>query len=206
MAAGVLLLSTAPHPDVFDSTIAEAALDTPFWVAMHAALVVSTFLSVVGLVALYGLYGARLGRLGAVGFALAVVGLLVAACVFYFEAFFLPVSARHDLALFVWDGPVNGSWGLRLSALMGLWIVGLVILGIALARSGVVPRAPALTLAVSAAAFALLEVPFVPVLGPLSTLAWGVGHVWVGAALWTGTTGHVAAASRRRSPVPTGPG
>ena len=160
----------------------------------------------IGLFALYGQHGARLGRLGAAGFALAVVGLLVAACVFYFEAFLLPVFARHDPALFAWDGPVMGSWGLRLSALAGLWIVGLVILGIALARSGVVPRAAGLTLAFSAAAFAVFLGPFVPVLGPLSTLAWAVGHVWVGAALWTGTTGRVAAASHRRSPVPSGHG
>ena len=202
MVAGLLLLSTAPHPDVFESTFAEAALDTPFWTAMHAALLVSAFLSLVGLFALYGEHGARLGRLGAAGFALAVVGLVVAACVFFFEAFLLPVFARHDPALFAWNGPVVGSWGFRLSPLAGLWIVGLVLLGIALARSGAVPRAAALTLAVSAAAFALLEGPFVPVLGPLSTVALAVGHVWVGAALWTGTAGRVADPSHNRSPVP----
>jgi hypothetical protein len=31
VAAGLLLLSTAPHPDVFDTTFADAALHTPFW-------------------------------------------------------------------------------------------------------------------------------------------------------------------------------
>ena len=113
MVAGLLLLSTAPHPDVFETTFADAALDTPYWTAMHAALLVSAFLSLVGLFALYGEHGARLGRLGAAGFALAVVGLVVAACVFFFEAFLLPVFARHDPELFTWDGPVVGSWGFR---------------------------------------------------------------------------------------------
>ena len=93
-----------------------------------------------------------------------------------------------------------------MSPLAGLWIVGLVLLGIALARSGVVPRAAALTLAVSGAAFAVLEGPFVPVLGPLSTLALTVGYVWVGAALWTGATGQVADTAHRHSPVPAGRG
>lgn len=184
--AGLLLLSTAPHPDVFESTFAEAALDTPFWVAMHAALLVSAFLTLVAVCGLYGLHAARLGRLGAVGIALAVIGLVVSSCALYFEAFLLPVVARHDPALFAWDGPVIGSWGFRLSALAGLWLVGMGLLGIALARSGVVPPAAGWTLAVSAAAFALLEGPFVPVLGPVSTLAFAVGHVWVGTALWTG--------------------
>ena len=206
MAAGVLLLSTAPHPDVFDSTFAQAALDTPFWVAMHAALLGSAFLTLVGLFGLYGLHAARLGRLGAVGVALAVIGLVVSSCALYFEAFLLPVFARHDPAVFAWDGPLVGSWGFRLSTLAGLWLIGLVMVGLALSRSGVVPRAAALTLAVSAAAFAVLEGPFVPVLGPLSTLALAVGHVWVGAALWTGATGHVADASHRRRPVPAGHG
>lgn len=206
MVAGLLLLSTAPHPDVFESTFADAAIDTPFWTVMHTALLVSAFLSLVGLFALYGQHGARLGRLGAVGFALAVIGLVVAACAFFFEAFLLPVFARRDPKLFAWDGPVVNSWGFRLSFLAGLWVIGLVLLGIALARSGVVPRAAALTLAVSAAAFAVLEGPFVPVLGPLSTLALTVGHVWVGAALWVGATGRTADPSRARSPVPIGRG
>ena len=208
MAAGVLLLSTAPHPDVFESTFAEAALDTPFWVAMHTALLVSAVLSVGGLVGLYAAHADRLGRLGAVGVALAVVGLVMAACVFYFEAFLLPVVARHDPELFAWDGPLVASWGVRLGALAGLWLIGLVMVGFALSRSGVVPRAAAWSLAGTAAAFALLEGPFVPVLGPLATLAFAGGHVWVGAALWVGPgrAGAAARARHRRPPVPTGHG
>jgi hypothetical protein len=209
IAAGLLLLSTAPHPDVFESTFAEVSLDTPFWVAMHAALLLSAVLSMGGLIGLYAAHHDRLGRLGAVGVALAVVGLVLAACVLYFEAFLMPEVARHDPDLFAWDGPLIASWGVRLSTLAGLWLIGLVVVGFALARSGIVPRPAAWTLAVTAAAFALLEGPFVPVLGPLSTLAFAVGHGWVGAALWSGHTGRVAARTpgrRPRSPVPTGHG
>ena len=183
--AGLLLLSTAPHPDVFESTFAEAALGTPFWVAMHAALLLSAFFSLVGVCGLYALHGARLGRLGAVGIALAVTGLVVAACALYFEAFLLPVVARHDPALFAWDGPIIASWGFRLSALAGLWLVGMGLLGFALSSSGVVPRGGPDARRLRGR-IRLLEGPFVPVLGPLSTLAFAVGHVWVGTALWTG--------------------
>ena len=205
IAAGALLLSTAPHPDVFESTFAEAALDTPFWAALHAALLVSAILSVVGLLALFARHAGRLGRLGAVGVALAVVGLVIAACVFYFEAFLMPEIARHDPELFAWDGPLVASWGVRLGALAGLWLIGLVMVGFALARSGGVPRAAAWTLAVTAAAFALLEGPFVPVLGPLSTLAFAAAHAWVGAALWTGATGRAESSARGRGPHPPVP-
>jgi hypothetical protein len=209
IAAGLLLLSTAPHPDIFESTFADAALDTPFWVVMHAALLLSAILSLFGLFGLYARHAGRLGRLGAVGFALAVPGPVVAACAFYWEAFLLPVLARHDAALFAWDGPVVTSWGVRSGALAGLWIIGFGVLGLALYRARAVPRAAALTLAVSSAAFAVLEGPFVPVLGPLATLAFAVGYAWVGAALWTGRSGQEAAAARRprrHTPVTTGRG
>jgi hypothetical protein len=59
-------------------------------------------------------------------------------------------------------------------------------------------------LAASALAFTLFAGPFVPVLGPLSTLAFAAGYVWVGAALWTGATGRVGTAQsgRRRLHLP----
>jgi hypothetical protein len=56
------------------------------------------------------------------------------------------------------------------------------------------PREAAATLAASALAFTLFAGPFVPVLGPLSTLAFAAGYVWVSAALWTGATGRVGTA------------
>lgn len=53
IAVGVLLLTTVPHPDVFETTFADAALDTPSWVVTHAALVVAAILSIFGLAGVY---------------------------------------------------------------------------------------------------------------------------------------------------------
>jgi hypothetical protein len=189
VAAGLLLLIGLFHPDVSETTFAGAALDTSLWVPMHAAAVVAVVLTLVGLLGLYARRADRLGRLGAVGFALAVPGLVMTACVGYAEAFLLPVIAADTPEVFAWDGPVVSSWAVRVTTgLALLWLIGLCLLGLALWRSRLVPRSAALTLAISAVAFIVFAGPFVFVLGPLSTLAFATGYVLVGVALWTGAT------------------
>ena len=189
VAAGLLLLIGVFHPDVSETTFADAALDTSLWVPMHAAAVVAAVLTLVGLLGLYARRAERLGRLGAVGFALAVPGLVMTACVAYAEAFLLPVIAADTPEVFAWDGPVVASWAIRVTTgLALLWLIGLCLLGLALWRSHLVPRSAALTLAISAVAFIVFGGPFVFVLGPLSTLAFATGYVLVGVALWTGAT------------------
>lgn len=201
MVAGVLIIPVVGHPDIFEATLAHAALSTSLWVPMHAGLVVAVILSLIGLLGLYAGHADRLGRVGAVGFALAVPGLVLAACAFYWEAFLLPVIARHAPETFAWNGPVVGSWAVVASgSLAVLWFIGLALLGLALWRSGLVPAGAALTLAVGAVAFALLAGPFVPVLGPLSVVTFTAGHVWVGAALRAG------AAQQATDPRPGRPG
>ena len=205
VTAGALLLLNAAHPDVFDATFAHAALDTPLWVVIHAGLLVAVTLSLAALIGLYGHRAGQLGRLGAVGFALGLVGLVVAACAFYWEAFLLPPIARQDPGLFDWNGPVVTDWGVRSGALGGLWFVGLALLAIALARASIVPRAVAVTFVASAAAFAGLAGPFVPVLDVLATLVFAASHAWLGAALWTHAR-EPAEPAGRRPPVPSGSG
>jgi type IV secretory pathway protease TraF len=200
VAAGVLLLPNTAHPDVFDTDFARAALQTRLWVPIHASLVVSMILSLVGLLGLYARRAHLLGRLGAVGFGLAVVGMVIGACAVYWEAFLLPPVARVDPELFAWGGPMVTSWGVLSGALGGLWILGLGVLGIALSRARAVPRGAALTLAVSALAFALFAGPFVPVLDVLATVAFSVGYLWVGAALWRGATGQTERDGRPAAP------
>jgi hypothetical protein len=189
VAAGLLLLIGVFHPDVSETTFAAAALDTALWVPMHAAAVMAVVFTLVGLLGLYAPRADRLGRLGAVGFALAVPGLVMTACVAYAEAFLLPVIAADNPEVFAWDGPVVSSWAIRLTTgLALLWLIGLCLLGLALWRSHLVPRSAALTLAISAVAFIVFAGPFVFLLGPLSTLAFATGYVLVGVALWTGAT------------------
>jgi hypothetical protein len=205
IAAGVLLLPNIAHPNVFSTDFAHAALHTRLWVPIHAGLTVAMILSLIGLLGLYAGRAERLGRLGAVGFVLGVIGMVIGACAFYWEAFLLPPIAREAPGLFAWGGPVVTSWGVLSGALGGLWMVGLCLLGIALWRARAVPRTAALTLAASAVAFALFAGPFVPVLSVLATVAFTVGYVWVGLALWTGATGEIEPGRRAESPSPQQP-
>lgn len=198
IAAGLLFLLGILHPDIFATTLAEAALNNAAWVPIHVVAVVAVILTLFGLTGLYVARADRLGRLGAVGFVSAVVGLVMTACVSYAEAFLLPAVARDHPEVFDWDGPVTTSWAVRsTTGLALLWLVGLVLLGFTLWRSGVLPAAAALTLAVGAVAFTVFGGLLIPVLAPLSTLALAVGYCWVGLALWTGTTGRPSVSATR---------
>jgi hypothetical protein len=198
ISAGVLFLLGALHPDIFATTLAEVSRQ-PLWVPIHVVALVAVVLTLFGLTGLYGTRTERLGRLGAVGFGCAVVGLVMTACVSYAEAFLLPVIARDHPEVFDWDGPVTTSRAVVATTGMALlWLVGLVLLGVALWRSGVVPAGAGLTLAVAAVAFSIFGGLLIPVLAPLSTLALAVGYAWVGLSLWTGATGADAAPRRSR--------
>ena len=203
VGAGLLLMIGVAHPNVFETTFADAALDTPLWVPMHAAATLAAILSLFGLTGLYATRAKQLGRLGAVGFALTVPGLVMTACVAYAEAFLLPVIAADTPEVFGWDGPVMTSRAVRVTTgLALLWLVGLFLLGLALLRSGIVPRPAAATLIGSTLAFIVFAGPFVPVLGPVSTLAFAAAYVSVGAALWTGATARARTAQPPRLHVP----
>ena len=193
IAAGLLVVSGTLHPDIFGTTLADVAADA-VWVPIHVIAVVAVVLTLFGLTGLYGSRAGRVGRLGAIGFVLAVIGLVMTACVAYAEAFLLPVIARDHPEVFDWDGPVTTSWAVRLTAGMALlWLVGLALLGLSLRRSGIVPAGAAMTLVGGAVAVMIFGGLLIPVLAPLSTLALGAGYAWVGAALWRGAAGHPAA-------------
>jgi hypothetical protein len=84
-----------------------------------------------------------------------------------------------------------------------LWFLGEAVVGVAVARAGVLPRLPALLLVAGALGFATFEGPFVPVLGQLAVVlfAHGAGlarrgarldRVWLRGRAGTGrrTAGH----------------
>jgi len=153
IAAGLLLVPGMLHPDIFETTLADVA-DDAVWVPIHVIAVGVVVLTLFGLTGLYGPRAERLGRLGAVGVVLAVIGLVMTACVAYAEAFLLPVIARDHPEVFDWNGPVTTSWAVRVTTGMALlWLVGLVLLGLSLWRSRVVPPGAALTLVGGAVAF-----------------------------------------------------
>jgi hypothetical protein len=205
MGAGLLIVLGMLHPDIFETTLADVALNNAAWVPIHVAAVAEVVLTLIGLTGLYAARADWLGRLGAVGFVCAVIGLVMTACVAYAEAFLLPVIARKNPEVFDWDGPVTTSWAVRITTGMALlWLVGLVLLGFALWRSGIGPAGAGLTLAVAAVAFSVFGGLLLPVLAPLSTLALAVGYAWVGVALWTGAMGPTTGGWSRRRPVVAG--
>lgn len=198
IAAGVLLLPGVLHPDIFETTLAEAASTTPLWVPMHLAAIAVAALTLAGLTGLYAAQARRLGRLAAVGFALAIPGLVMTGSVAYAEAVLLPVVASRHPELLDWDGSITTDWTIRLTTGMALfWLVGLVLLGLALWRARAVPAGAALTLAAAAAVWPVLGGLLIPVLSSLSTVAVAVGYVAVGAALSRGRTGGTPAPDRR---------
>jgi hypothetical protein len=100
------------------------------------------------------------------------------------EAFAFPAVARAEPALLDFDGPVAGApafW--ILGGLALLWLLAAALLGIAVARAGVLPRAPALLLAGGALGFAAFEGPFVPVLGQLAVVLLAGAQIWLGVVL-----------------------
>jgi hypothetical protein len=124
---------------------------------------------------------------------MAFVGLLVAACLAFFEAFLMPVFAAESPEAFDWDGPFLSSPLVRTGlALVVLYPMGFSLFGIATMRAGVLPRAAALLLTIAVPLAMGLEGPFVPVLGMASMVVLAVAHVWLGYALWSGKTEEAA--------------
>ena len=198
IAAGVLLLPGALHPDIFETSLSEAALTTPLWVPIHIAAILVAVLTLAGLTGLYATRAERLGRLGAIGFALVVPGSVMTASVAYAEAFLLPMIGREHPELFAWDGPITTDWAIRLTTVLALlWLVGLLLVGLALWRTGAVPARAALTLAAATAVWPVFGGLLIPLLSALSTVAVAVGYVAVGAALWSGRTGRLPVSDHR---------
>jgi hypothetical protein len=183
IAAGTLLLVELAHPDALGIGFAASSRQT-LWPAVHVSWVLVTILTLFGLAGLIARWGAALGRLGTVGAVVAVPGLVMAAGLFLTEAFVFPVLAREDPALLDLDGRFLGAWVFRLTAgLVGLWFVGLVLVGVAIERARVLPRGTGALLAVATVLFGALEGPFVPVVGNIAVVVFAAAHVWLGVAL-----------------------
>jgi hypothetical protein len=184
--AGILLTPLVWHPDLFEVPFRHAAL-TGWWVTAHTLLVLAMILTMYGLAGLHRAHRAGFGRAGRVGLVLAVPGAVCAAIAGWVEAFVMPVLAREQPAVLVWDGPLLASWPLRVSGFVALlWPAGLCLIGISAVCDGALPKRIALALAVSSAAFIVFEGPFVPVLGVAAASAFSLAQVWVGRQLWTG--------------------
>ncbi len=145
------------------------------WVPMHLlffAALIATLLALVGIL-LYQLQQAR--RLGFVGFFAAFVG----------TAMMLLEGREH---LFSPDFGVGTPRGLpELIVASLVFSIGYVLLGLAISQAGVLPRGAGILLAVGGPIVAFSPPIGVQAVLIFGNVLFGIGLVWLGYALWTGT-------------------
>lgn len=184
--SGVIVAAATPwHPSIFARPVDEVVRGFGGWTLLHLLAMVAVILALLGAAGVVAAHSGRLGRLGQVGLIVTVVGVVVTASVAAIEALVFPVLASSAPTLLALDGPLLTSPLLIAVGVLALgWPLGLALLGLAAARSRVFPRAPGLLLALSGPLFLALEGPFVPVLGLVSAVVFGVAQLWWAVLLW----------------------
>lgn len=180
----LLAAAVVPHPSILEGDVGHVVHDTGTWGALHLLAAAAIVLVWWGVTCVLLLHRRRLGTWAWPIFVVTTVGAFVLTAVMIVEAFAFPVLANHAPDTLALDGPILGSWTFRVVAsLGGGFFLGLAMLGLALARTMIWPRAGR-ALVVTTVAFTVLAGAFVPIFGPLSAvaLAWATG--WVGLLLW----------------------
>lgn len=192
-----MAVATLLHPS--HETVTTIIASEVRLVAAHVVYTLSWFLVLLGLPGLYAAQRGRLGRLGLAGFLTAFLGTYLIAVTGNF-GFLAPVLAKESPA--VLDAinqypPVLGINGLAAIAFM----VGYVLLGIAMIRTASLPRLAGILVAVGAPShligFGLAQLVS-PALWPIAVIGsilLGAGLAWPGYRLWS------VPATRGRSPI-----
>jgi hypothetical protein len=171
MAAGVsTFLSPILHPDDPGSAA---------WVPVHLLYFVTLIAVLLVLVGVFVRHLSRSRRLGLAGFIVAFVG----------TSMMLMEGREHLFSHDFGQGTPVGLWQLITTSLV--FSVGYILLGVAIFRAGVLPRAAGVLLAVGGPIVA-----FAPPIGILAVLVvghtlFGAGLAWLGYALFFSPTGAV---------------
>jgi len=195
VVAGVLVAAfPLAHPN-HDA----AGYTSAIWVPAHLMPHVGAVLAMFGLVGLLARQLERAGWFGVVGFVAAFVGtasLLTGAMI---EAFIIPFMSLQSPD--VVDGRPPPGVGEAFMTISVLFSAGYILLGIATARAGVLPRSVGVLLAVGAAVLMFGDMVATGLLG--NENLWGIGFAlfgaalaWLGYALWRD---RVRVSSARRS-------
>lgn len=192
--AGLLLIGTwnrQPDPDTNFPEYAEFVTTTWFLISHLVASILGAAIGLIGMVALFVVLtrGSSL-RLATMGLVASIVGSVLVTSVFGAAAFAQPAIGNAYLdgntsQAIAFDNDVYGA-PLFATALPGLLMLtfGLVLFGIAVARSGILPREAGYSFAAAGVLFALIgfAIPTVQTIGAAMLIA---SSVWIAAAYRT---------------------
>jgi hypothetical protein len=173
------------------SDFAQNALRSSLWVPTHAALVVSYMLFVFGLIGVHLKQADKAGWLGSAGFGLSFFSIIILTTQLIVSTWILPaLAAQPDMpktaaALLDPSGPL-AAFSMVVYIVYIPVVIGLVLLGIAVMRAGVLPRWAGLLLIIGT----LLDLAvLIGVSGELivkaGDLIFDAGKLWIVYALWS---------------------
>jgi hypothetical protein len=194
--SGLIVAAATPwHPSIFARPVDEVVRDFGAWTPLHLLAIVAVILAVPGAAGIVAAHNGSLGRLGQTGLLVTFVGVVLTASLAAIEAVVFPILARSAPDLLALNGPLLRSPSfITIGALAACWPLGLALLGLAALKSGLFPKVPAMLLTLSGPLFLALEGPFVPLLGVLSAVAFGVAQLWWAVLLRRSTGDHDQAA------------
>ena len=173
------------------SDFAPNAMLSDLWTPTHAVLTGSYMLFVFGLIGIYVIQADKAGRLGSIGFVLTFFGTLILTAQVIVSTWILPVIALQPNApktafeMFDPAGPL-AAFSIVVFADYVPTVIGLVLLGIAIMRSGVLPRWAGLLLIIGT----LLDLAILigapgELIVKLGDTIFDIGKLWIVYALWS---------------------
>jgi hypothetical protein len=190
MAAGIIFAGIQPiHPaDVLSS------VNTNLWAIITSLKTVMSIFGLFGIVGLYARQVEETGWLGLTGYLLLTIFYAVQMCYTFAETLILPllvtvapkfVESSLGMASGA-GGEMNlGAFATIYSLISVLYLVGLLLFGIAMFRARILPRWAAGLLAVSGP-LALIMVAVLPhQYARLAAMPMGIALAWLGYALWS---------------------
>lgn len=163
------------------------------WTMINLLGSLHVLLLTLAIVGLYVQVLKQAGRLGLIGFLLAFFGSILFAWIQIEEMLLWPLLASHAPVLVDMEGPMFADTAfIATYLLMGLFFIpGILIFGIALYRSGKLPRWGSLLFAIGGAMFGIggLYIPF----RTIGAVVFCAGLVWLGLGQWKHNTQIVGA-------------
>jgi hypothetical protein len=190
LVAGVLMtVATLLHPS-HETTETIIASEVRL-VAAHSAYTLSWLLVLLGLPGLYVAQRGGMGSLGMTGFLIAFLGTYLLAVSGNF-GFLAPVLAKDGPAVIDAISQYPPVVGLNAAAAIG-FMIGYVLLGIAMIKTAIAPRLSGILITIGAPAhligFALAQLVD-PALWPIAitgAVSLGAGLAWPGYLMWRGS-------------------